>query len=279
METIYFIDSENVGDSWIELLDNTENDKDRFLVFYTGHSPRIAYPQAIQLLSAVCKPEFIECHEGNNGLDFQLVSYLGYELHADCTKEMIIVSNDTGFDAAVLFWKERGMKVKRVPRPKPSNSQPTETNKPVSDNAAATSTLSVGVTEKVSGIDKKELYTIINCIGKGSPSHIHLAFVHFYGSKNGENIYKHMKSENFAAPSVQWTKETKMLKLIELIMKHSGVAIKSYPDTLPQFIADNVLNDKSAMSNKLNKMYGNQSSQIHKVFKPYYGVLAKIKKK
>lgn len=103
METIYFIDSENVGDSWIELLDKAENEKDRFLVFYTGHSPRIAYPQAIQLLNAVCKPEFIECHEGNNGLDFQLVSYLGYELHADCTKEMIIVSNDTGFDAAVFF--------------------------------------------------------------------------------------------------------------------------------------------------------------------------------
>ena len=70
-----------------------------------------------------------------------------------------------------------------------------------------------------------------------------------------------------------------MLKLIELIMKHSGVTVKSYPETLPKFIADNMVNDKSAMSNKLNKMYGNQSSQIHKVFKPYYEVLAKIKKK
>ncbi|MDO4649955.1 MAG: PIN domain-containing protein [Eubacteriales bacterium] len=111
MAKIYYIDSENVGDSWIELLEESEA---RFLVFYTGHSPRIAYPQVKQLMNASTKPEFIECHEGNNGLDFQLVTYLGYELHADNTNEMMIVSNDTGFDAVVSFWSERGMNVSSV---------------------------------------------------------------------------------------------------------------------------------------------------------------------
>ena len=64
MATIYYIDSENVGDSWIDLLLHVEG---RFVVFYTGRSPRIAYSQMIQVLNAANKPEFIECHEGNNG--------------------------------------------------------------------------------------------------------------------------------------------------------------------------------------------------------------------
>ena len=176
MAKIYYIDSENVGDSWIDLL---SEDDSRFLVFYTGHSPRIAYPQAIQLMNATNKPEFVECYEGNNGLDFQLVSYLGYELHTDNTNEMVIVSNDTGFDAVVHFWMDRGMNVKRVPRSNASNTQILEIIEPVSDDEFITSLSSVEVTEKISGLDKRELYTIINCIGIDAPSYIHLALVHF----------------------------------------------------------------------------------------------------
>ncbi len=78
----------------------------------------MTYQQTIQLMNSANKPEFIECHEGSNALDFQLVSYLGYELCADRTKEMIIVSKDTGFDAVVHFWQERGMQVKKSPYPK-----------------------------------------------------------------------------------------------------------------------------------------------------------------
>lgn len=253
MAKIYYIDSENVGDSWIDLL---SEDDSRFLVFYTGHSPRIAYPQAIQLMNATNKPEFVECYEGNNGLDFQLVSYLGYELHTDNTNEMVIVSKDTGFDAVVHFWMDRGMNVKRVPRSNASNTQILEIIEPVSDDEIITSLSSVEVTEKISGVDKRELYTIINCIGIDDPSYIHLALVHFYGNKNGENIYKCLKKEKFVAPPVQWTKETRMKKLIELIIKYVNTSKTSIPDSLPGFIVNNIVDDKKAMGNKLNKSYG-----------------------
>ncbi len=280
MATIYYIDSENVGDTWIELLDSLENTDSRFIVFYTGHSPRISYPQAIQLMNVPNKPEFIACHEGNNGLDFQLVTYLGYEVRDNNSNEMIIVSNDTGFDAVVLFWKERGITIKRVTRSNNSNSQPTaNTAPPVSDDETVTGSSSVEVAEKVSGISKKELYTIINCIGIGSPSSIHLAFVHFYGNKNGVNIYKYMKNEKFAVPTVQWTKETKMKKLIELIITHSDIANNSYPDSLTDFIIKNIVDDKKTMSDKMNKTFGSQGPKLNKIFKPFYKTLAKIKKK
>ncbi len=158
MTAIYYIDSENVGDSWIELLELPENTDSKFIVFYTGHSLRISYQKAIQLINATNKLEFIACHEGNNGLDFQLVTYLGYELHADNSKEMIIVSNDTGFDAAIHFWTDRGMNVKRISRSNNSNSQPKENITPVSDDVTVTGSSSVEVTEKISGVNKNELH-------------------------------------------------------------------------------------------------------------------------
>ena len=276
MAAIYYIDSENVGDSWIELLNDSDS---RFIVFYTGHSPRIAYPQAIQLVNAANKPEFIECHEGNNGLDFQLVTYLGYEIHADHSNEMIIVSNDTGFDAAVLFWTDRGMNVRRVPRSNASNSQPIEKTVPVSGDENVTISSSVKVAEKIGGADKRELYTIVNCIGAGNPSYIHLAFVHFYGNKNGENIYKCLKKEKFAVPPVQWTKDTRMKKFIELIIRYANTANISVPDSVPDFIINNIVDDKKSMAEKINNTYEGLGPQINKMFKPFYKTLAKIKKK
>ena len=276
MATIYYIDSENVGDSWIDLLDDADS---RFLVFYTEHSPRIAYSQAIKLLNASNKPEFVECYEGNNGLDFQLVSYMGYELHADNSNEMIIVSNDTGFDAVVHFWMERGMKVKRVARSNSSNSQPIEKKEPVSDNELFTSSLSVDVAEKINGVEKKELYTIINCIGADELSYVHLVFVHFYGKENGENIYKCLKKEKFVAPLVQWKKETRMKKLIELIIQYTNKTNVTIPDALPEFIISNIVDDKKTMRNVINIYCGGDGAQINKMFKPFYKILAQIKKK
>lgn len=66
---------------------------------------------------------------------------------------------------------------------------------PVSVEENVVNSSSVKVTEKISGVDKNELYTIINCVGKNEPSYIHLALVHFYGNKNGENIYKALKKK------------------------------------------------------------------------------------
>ncbi len=94
MSKIYYVDSENVGGNWIDLLnDEEEND---FLVFYTGHSPRIDYEHAISLMNAKNKPQFIHCYEGNNALDFQLVSYLGYQLRSDENREIIILGRLKG---------------------------------------------------------------------------------------------------------------------------------------------------------------------------------------
>lgn len=271
LATIYFIDSENVGSSWTDLLGEIGS---RFLVFYTSHSPRMAYAQINSLMNATNNIKFLECHEGNNGLDFQLVTYLGYELRTDNTNEMVIVSNDSGFDAVVHFWQERNMKVRRVLCSNASNSKKLESGETVSNNDM----LSTEISSMISSIDRRELYTIINCIGADDPSHIHLALIHFYGNKKGEHIYKCLKKEKFAAPPTQWREKTRMEKLIELIIKYVNTSKILIPDSLQDFIVKNVVSDKKTMSDRLNILYGESGQQLNKMFKPFYATLAKIKK-
>ena len=56
----------------------------------------------------------IKCYTGNNALDFQLVSYLGFMMKTGAKTQYIIVSNDTGYDAMVRFWNDRERNVSRL---------------------------------------------------------------------------------------------------------------------------------------------------------------------
>lgn len=113
----YLVDSENVNDNWLMLLD-LANEEDEIIIFYTKNSPHMSYMSVVKLLGNTRrKITFEECYEGNNALDFQLISYMGYlmsEASLHDGTEYIVMSNDTGFDAAVKFWKRKGFLVRRV---------------------------------------------------------------------------------------------------------------------------------------------------------------------
>lgn len=279
MSKIYFVDSENVGDAWIDLLLADPNGT--FLIFYTSHSPRIDYEHAIALMNAKNKPKFIRCYEGSNALDFQLVSYLGYQLRSKNTDEMVIVSNDTGFDAVVHFWSEQNRAITRltssnIPTPE-IKTEPT----PVSEEKATpSSSVDTDTEQTVSGVDLKELYTIINCVSSKESSYIHLAYVHFYGIKKGEDLYKYMRQEKFAAPSVSWKKETRFKKFCELIFKYCNTTDTEVPSDFVAYLYTNLTraDDKKSLNRKLQTQYPHQGMQLHKILKPFYKTLLKIKK-
>ena len=113
MGKIYLVDSENVGDIWLPLLVSSKDD-DEVLVFYTTKSPHMNYENVRMLKETEKEADFIKCFEGSNALDFQLVSELGYRLSQNADREYVIVSNDTGFDAAVRYWSTRKMPVSRL---------------------------------------------------------------------------------------------------------------------------------------------------------------------
>ncbi len=113
MKNIFFVDSENVGDSWIELFDYLNNE-DIILVFYTDKSPNMSYVNLITLKQSPFFPEFIMCENGTeNSLDFQLVTYLGSYTVKNPEDNLIIVSKDKGFDSVVHFWSDRGYNICR----------------------------------------------------------------------------------------------------------------------------------------------------------------------
>ena len=113
MKKIYLVDSENVGDIWVPLLVASQPDEE-VIVFYTQKSPHMNYENVRLLKETEKEAEFIKCFEGSNALDFQLVTQLGYMLCENQENCYVIVSNDTGFDAAVRYWKQRNMPVQRI---------------------------------------------------------------------------------------------------------------------------------------------------------------------
>lgn len=113
MTVQYLIDSENVGDFWIPLLDLPAGETE-LIVFYTRNSPHMSYDSLIRLKESNRTVTFIKCYEGTNALDFQLVSELGYRICSDEDGRFVIVTNDTGFDAAVKYWRRRKKSVKRI---------------------------------------------------------------------------------------------------------------------------------------------------------------------
>lgn len=287
MSKTYLIDSENVGASWIDLLLKAEDGE--FFIFYTQKSPNIDYDHVINLISSGKKPTFIPCHEGKNGLDFQLVSYLGYLLHTEDSGEMIIVSNDTGFDAVTKFWKERGQRVARKSPTDLLKKAKKEESVLVSDDSddnAETSPVlpveSADPKEELNNnaeVDEKELFTIINCLGKKSYSAIHNACIHFYGTTKGEDIYKKLKADKFAAPSVSWKVTTKTKRFTDLIFKYCNPKNISVPKDFQTFVNDQILANDTQKSTKAKflKKYPNGQS-LNKILMPFYTSIIKIKK-
>lgn len=109
---VYLIDTENIGIAWKDILP-IKNSIDQILLFYTENSPYISYADLLAILQYPNSFEMIKCNTGKNGLDFQLVSYLGYLLKTASKSNYIIVSNDTGFDSVAKFWQDRGLSVIR----------------------------------------------------------------------------------------------------------------------------------------------------------------------
>lgn len=109
----YLVDTENVGSVWVDLIP-TLGKQDCLLLFYTVNSSGISYEDLLKLAGQEEKYQMIQCFTGRNGLDFQLVSYLGYLIKSNVKAEFIIISNDIGYDSVVRFWSARDIAVSRV---------------------------------------------------------------------------------------------------------------------------------------------------------------------
>ncbi len=273
MSKIFYVDSENVGDEWIKLLDTADNN-DRFLIFYTARSPHISYPNVVKLLATNRNLEFILCHEGSNALDFQLVSYLGYQLCREPEHEMYIVSKDTGYDAIIRFWGERNITIRRISS---ANCNTDSKTTPVTTAAdAITAPVESVEDNSICGISKDEIDDIIAACPGRNPTYLHMFLTHFYGSKTGLSIYKTVTSKEYPRVFKNRDSKNSFCVLCQYIAKYSEVTGVTLTDDVIDFLYIHRTNPGN-IPQLLQKQYGmKRGGQYRKMFKPFFKSLAKI---
>jgi len=105
--SIYFIDYENVGASGLQGI-NRLSEGDLVVVFHGMNSGSISFDLHVQIFSSRATIEYIRtAKSAKNYLDFQLTTYLGYQVANSNASEFIIVSRDAGFDSVIDFWRNR----------------------------------------------------------------------------------------------------------------------------------------------------------------------------
>ena len=112
-KTIYFIDSENVNENWIDTISDVKR-SDEIKVFYTERSTNASYENISKIAGGDIQLNWIKCFTGQNALDFQLVTDLGYSVAKGMRDTFVIISNDKGYDAVVNYWVIKGVNVSRV---------------------------------------------------------------------------------------------------------------------------------------------------------------------
>lgn len=112
-KTIYFVDSENVNEKWIEALTDIKK-SDEIIVFYTEKSTHASYENISKIADGDVNLNWVKCFTGTNALDFQLSTELGYRIAKGERNTFVIISNDKGYDAIVNYWVVKGIKVSRL---------------------------------------------------------------------------------------------------------------------------------------------------------------------
>jgi hypothetical protein len=125
----YLIDSENVGSTWTHLLQNDE--KFELYICVTENAKSLNFSLLKELTEERRRRiHIIECEPGKNSLDFYLSSYLGYLIGKDRHSSYIVVSQDTGYDHVIEYWKNEGYDVKRINTKPKAEKKIAKTGKP-----------------------------------------------------------------------------------------------------------------------------------------------------
>lgn len=189
--TTYLVDTENVGTIW-NLLLRPLSKQDNLILFYTENSPGISYFDLDAIIKENKTFELISCNKGKNALDFQLISYLGYLLKSAAKTEYTIISNDTGYDPVVKFWKDKGYVVTRMTVSQLKSRKAVEGMEQKVGNKEMVERLS-DILDSKFDIDIEEVGSILCCHSSEKLQQIHGQLAHTFGQTIGSAVYKELK--------------------------------------------------------------------------------------
>lgn len=111
-KNFYLIDTENVGDRWMDFI-NGMGESDVLVVFYSrNHSKLLEETYLRQRYNK--RIRWIECLTGSNALDHQLMGVLSYLVATNAEATYAICSNDLDYQNVIDFWEQRGVEIGRV---------------------------------------------------------------------------------------------------------------------------------------------------------------------
>lgn len=287
MPTVYLVDSENVNDVWIRLVNNLEA-QDEILVFYTDKSPHMSYEKVIELTQLSDRPiRWIKCVEGSNALDFQLVTELGARVATDPEHVFIIVSNDNGFDAAVKYWTQRGKDVRRMKSAecKQLVRRRAERVQTAGAEGAAQGAVSPQETDREDGqafAYQADIEQLSRSIQMSKLTLFHDAFVCMYDQEIGDEIYYYMKEhkEEMAQLSENYLpkRKARLKNYFSMALSHAGGDTTGTDDVMEIY---NHIDEPKKNLQKLNveavKKFGqDQGSGYYKILKKHVKIMSKI---
>lgn len=252
------VDSENVGNHWVELIDGAEYDK--LMVFYTKKSGGIPYESLDQILKNKHRIEFIKCNDGINALDFQLVGELGYLLKdSSLENEWIIASNDKGYDAAINYFGQKGYQIAR------GNIF----------EIIQASKVEVKVEVLPEHVHENQAKEICSFFGKNNLNDCYTAIVGMYGQDEGIKIYQKIKKDIGCTVNIPSNEKIKRYSAIILENNETNLEI----DAIDEFL----ISAKSKMKN-LNSFratccnrYGKEKGeQVYNLMKPHAKIMLKL---
>jgi len=278
-KTIYFIDSENVNDNWIDTIPEIKK-SDEIKVFYTEKSTNVSYEKFSKIADGGASLNWIKCFTGQNALDFQLVTDLGYSVAKGIKDTFVIISNDKGYDAVVNYWVVKGINISRVGVEMES---PKKQKRRVATKVKAVKKVALKKENKKQEEKKKEtkksesnkqnnkevanspkslwkrkpssemgyVEAVGRCISVKDLGNYHMVLTNLFGQEVGTKYYHMIKDDNEIKAKVSKTyitnREQRLDYLVRIFLSYNKKDFKDLQKIL------NVINDKKCDS--LNNFY------------------------
>ena len=110
---LYMVDYENTGVRGIAGIEGLRS-TDRLIILYGPKTGSVPFEDMVKMTSSPAAVEFVRTTKtAKNYLDFQLTTYIGYLIAQRSAEKYYIISRDSGFDAVLDFWSERGIQIER----------------------------------------------------------------------------------------------------------------------------------------------------------------------
>lgn len=311
INTIYFIDSENINDVWVNLFDGL-SDNDKVAVFYTDRSAHISCENVRKLMNVDKNIiSWISCYNmSSNALDFQLVTELGSMIAKKAAKEYVIVSNDTGFDSVVKYWSRECINIRRMKGnmcsiqtertidtaeytiSKEINTStsvqtfpPAGTDEPETGKITPVKVKAVQLNGQTSLSFDSQTYSVINTLSKSMPiksgTLLNNSLNNLFPTPDeGKRIYNKLKSHPEYGQSFKKNllknKSAKIENYISLILNVGRVESSDNSEVI-RIIIKYLPDGSKKVHEKLVKTIGqDQANRIYKVLKKHFAVIKSL---